>query len=295
MGEKLQKALADRGLGSRREMEGWIAAGRVRVNGRTATIGDRVAPQDAIVLDGRPLAKPRAAGTRVLMLNKRAGVIVSRRDPQGRPSAFDDLPPLPSGRWISVGRLDLQTTGLLLFTNRGDLAHKLTHPSTGIDREYAVRVTDQLEDGALRTLKAGVHVDGAVERLSDIRYYNGKGANHWYHVVIMEGRNREVRRLFDAVGVAVTRLKRVRYGPVALPPWLPRGARFELGPTDVAALATLVGVAPPRRRDRRGSRTERTVLIPYPRLPLGKSGPPRRGVEAASDNQPKEEPHVESR
>ena len=295
MGEKLQKALADRGLGSRREMEGWIAAGRVRVNGRTATIGDRVEPQDAIVLDGRALAKPRAAGTRVLMLNKRAGVIVSRRDPQGRPSAFDDLPPLPSGRWISVGRLDLQTTGLLLFTNRGDLAHKLTHPSTGIDREYAVRVTDQLEDGAMRTLKAGVHVDGAVERLSDIRYYNGKGANHWYHVVIMEGRNREVRRLFDAVGVAVTRLKRVRYGPVALPPWLPRGTRFELGPTDVTALATLVGVAPPRRRDRRGSRTERTVLIPYPRLPLGKSGPPRRGVEAAPDNQPKEEPHVESR
>ncbi len=294
MGEKLQKALADRGLGSRREMEGWIAAGRVRVNGRTATIGDRVAPEDAIVLDGRPLARPRAAGTRVLMLNKRAGVIVSRRDPQGRPSAFDDLPPLPSGRWISVGRLDLQTTGLLLFTNRGDLAHKLTHPSTGIDREYAVRVTDQLEDGAMRTLKAGVHVDGAVERLSDIRYYNGKGANHWYHVVIMEGRNREVRRLFDAVGVAVTRLKRVRYGPVALPPWLPRGARFELGPTDVTALATLVGVAPPRRRDRRGSRTERTVLIPYPRLPLGKNRPPRRS-EAASDNQPKEEPHVERR
>ena len=273
MGEKLHKALADRGLGSRREMECWIAAGRVRVNGRPANIGDRVEPDDAIVLDGRPLAKPRTSDARVLLLNKRAGVIVSRRDPRGRPSAFDNLPSLSSGRWISIGRLDLQTTGLLLLTNRGDLAHKLTHPSTGIDREYAVRVTNRLEDAALETLKEGVDVDGTVERLSDIRYYNGKGTNHWYHVVLMEGRNREVRRLFAAVDVAVTRLKRVRYGPVALPPWLPRGAQFELGPLDVAALAKLVGIASPRRRGRRPARDERSVLIPYPRLPLGKNPP----------------------
>ena len=175
------------------------------------------------MVDGQRLGKAAVARTRVLIANKRAGVIVSRRDPQGRPSVFDDLPRLRSGRWISVGRLDLQTTGLLLFTNDGELANKLAHPSTGIDREYAVRVFGRLEDAALERLKAGVVVNDRVEAFSDIRYYDGSGANHWYHVVLMEGRNREVRELFATEGVTVSRLKRVRYGPVILPPWLPRG------------------------------------------------------------------------
>lgn len=267
MSEKLQKTLADHGLGSRREMERWIADGRVVVNGQVAAIGARVRRRDDIVVDGRRLAPARPAAVRVLLLNKRAGVIVSRRDPQGRPSVFDDLPRLPAGRWLSVGRLDLNTTGLLLLTNRGELAHKLTHPSTGIDREYAVRVNGLLDDEALRSLKAGVQVDGAQQRFSDIRYYNGKGANHWYHVVLLEGRNREVRRLFAAVGVEATRLKRVRYGPVVLPPWLPRGTRVELGGRDVAALAGMVGLAAGKRRRRGSQPQERSVLIPYPSLP----------------------------
>lgn len=266
-GEKLQKTLADRGLGSRREMERWIAAGRVAVNGEVASVGTRVRRRDDILVDGRKLAPARAVSMRALLLNKRAGVIVSRRDPQERPSVFDDLPPLAQGRWMSVGRLDLQTTGLLLLTNHGALAHKLTHPSTGIDREYAVRVHGRLDAPALRALTTGVDIDGARERFSDIRYYHGKGANHWYHVVVLEGRNREVRRLFAAVGADVTRLKRVRYGPVVLPPWLPRGTRFELGARDLATLAGLVGVAAPKRRRRAAADDGRSVLIPYP--PLG--------------------------
>ena len=282
MTEKLQKTLADHGFGSRREMEKWIAAGRVLVNGQTADLGVRVGADDRIVVDGRALAAAPRVETRVLLLNKRAGVIVSRRDPKGRTSVFDDLPPLSSGRWISVGRLDLQTTGLLLLTNRGDLAHKLTHPSTGIDREYAVRVSNRLDDDALRLLKTGpsrrpapggVDIEERPEGFSDIRYYDGKGANHWYHVVLLEGRNREVRRLFEAAGVSVTRLKRVRYGPVALPPWLPRGTRFELGARDVSTLAALVGLASPKRRRRAPPRQERSVLIPYPRLVGGTAQP----------------------
>ena len=285
MNEKLQKTLADHGFGSRREMEKWIAAGRVTVNGEVAGVGLRVQAADRIVVDGRALVAAPRVETRILLLNKRAGVIVSRRDPKRRASVFDDLPPLPGGRWISVGRLDLQTTGLLLLTNRGDLAHKLTHPSTGIDREYAVRVSGRLDDDALRLLKTGPakrpgpggdaggrpggDAGGRKEGFSDIRYYDGKGANHWYHVVLLEGRNREVRRLFEAADVSVTRLKRVRYGPVVLPPWLPRGARFELGARDVATLTALVGLASPKRRRHAAPRQGRSVLIPYPRLAGG--------------------------
>ena len=264
MTEKLQKVLADRGLGSRRQLERWIAAGRVTVNGQVARIGARVDDTDDIVVDGRKVAKASGASCRVIVLNKRAGVIVSRRDPEGRPSVFENLPGLRTGRWISVGRLDLQTTGLLLFTNEGDLAHRLSHPSTGIDREYAVRVAGVLDDDALQRLKAGVDVEGRVESFSDIRYYDGTGTNHWYHVVLMEGRNREVRDLFASQGVTVNRLKRVRYGPVILPAWLPRGAWEEMGADDVAQLRATIGLAPgtPNRR----KQPSRSMLIPYPSL-----------------------------
>lgn len=280
MTEKLHKVLADRGLGSRREMERWIAAGRVAVNGQVAGIGMRVDPTDDLMVDGQRLGKAAVARTRVLIANKRAGVIVSRRDPQGRPSVFDDLPRLRSGRWISVGRLDLQTTGLLLFTNDGELANKLAHPSTGIDREYAVRVFGRLEDAALERLKAGVVVNDRVEAFSDIRYYDGSGANHWYHVVLMEGRNREVRELFATEGVTVSRLKRVRYGPVILPPWLPRGTWEEVGPRDIAQLQTLLGLPARRVHETRvraeSGRKPRSVLIPYPKLAATASKTPRR-------------------
>ena len=275
MTEKLQKTLADKGFGSRRQMERWIAAGRVTVNGQVARIGARVDNADDIVVDGRRVGKASAASCRVVVLNKRAGVIVSRRDPQGRPTVFEDLPGLRTGRWISVGRLDLQTTGLLLLTNDGDLAHRLSHPSTGIDREYAVRIAGRLDDDALERLRSGVEVDGRIESFSDIRYYDGSGANHWYHVVLMEGRNREVRELFAKAGAAVSRLKRVRYGPVILPAWLPRGAWEEMGPGDVARRRTTVGMAPGKLSRRKPP--SRSMLIPYPSLAAetvaGNNGP----------------------
>ena len=271
MGEKLQKVLAERGIGSRRELERWIAAGRVAVNGSAAHVGQRVEPGDVLAVDGRTLDRPSFSATRILVLNKRAGVIVSRKDPEGRASVFDGLPPLQTGRWLAVGRLDLQTTGLLLLANDGALAHRLSHPATGIDREYAVRVTGKLGAPALARLRAGVTVDGRTESFSDIRYYDGKGANHWYHVVLMEGRNREVRTLFASEGATVTRLKRVRYGPVVLPPWLPRGAWEEMSPKDTAQLRKLLGFDVPagagRRRGPKGAgRNRRSMLIPYPEL-----------------------------
>ena len=278
MSEKLQKVLADRGLGSRRTMEKWIAAGRIAVNGRPAKIGERIERDDAISVDGRRLDRRLTIKPRVLVFNKRAGVIVSRDDPERRPSVFDELPPLRTGRWISVGRLDLQTTGLILLTNDGALANRLMHPSTGIDREYAVRVSGQLDAAAETALKDGVDVDGRTERFSDIRYYNGSGTNHWYHVVLMEGRNREVRELFATQGVTVTRLKRVRYGPVILPPWLPRGTWEEMRGDETLQLRRIVGLGGDPGRSKAGKRRERTerngrnrgkgrsMLIPYPDL-----------------------------
>lgn len=270
-GEKLQKVLAAGGLGSRREMERWIAAGRVAVNRAVASLGDRVGPADEIAVDGAPLSRgkvPRnAAGDcRVLVINKRGGVIVSRRDPQGRTTVFEQLPALRHGRWISVGRLDMQTTGLLLATNDGALAHALSHPSTGIDREYAVRVDARLTPEIEQQLTAGVAIDGRPARFSDLRYYDGHARNQWYHAVLMEGRNHEVRKLFAAVGVTVTRLKRVRYGPVILPPWLPRGAFEEMARTEVARLRRTVGLSAATARQAASAPARgRSLLIPYPR------------------------------
>lgn len=269
MSEKLQKVLADRGLGSRRAMEKWITAGRVGINGRTATLGDRVEADDEVSLDGRKLERAPAIRARVLVLNKRAGVIVSRHDPERRTSVFDELPRLRTGRWISVGRLDIQTTGLLLLTNSGALANRLMHPSTGIDREYAVRVNGTLEPEAEAALRSGVTVGDRTESFSDIRYYNGSGTNHWYHVVLMEGRNREVRDLFASQGRKVTRLKRVRYGPVILPAWLPRGGWEEMRVDEVAELQRIVGIGKQRITKRLSDLKKtkgRSMLIPYPEL-----------------------------
>ena len=266
MSEKLQKVLADRGLGSRRAMEKWIVAGRVAINGRAAKLGDRVEPEDEVSVDGRRLERPPATRTRVLVLNKRAGVIVSRHDPDRRQSVFDELPRLRTGRWISVGRLDIQTTGLLLLTNNGELANRLMHPSTGIDREYAVRVNGTLDPDAEAALRSGVTVGDRTESFSDIRYYNGRGTNHWYHVVLMEGRNREVRDLFASQGLKVTRLKRVRYGPVILPAWLPRGAWEEMNTTEVQQLRRTVGLDDDALPQTAKSARGRSMLIPYPAI-----------------------------
>lgn len=269
--DKLQKLLADLGYGSRRQLEQWIAAGRIEVNGEPAHIGQRVSADDVVHVDGKPVSRAPGAGCRVLVMNKPAGVICTRHDPEGRTTVFDDLPPLRSGRWISVGRLDVQTSGLLLITNDGALAHRMMHPSTGLDREYAVRLKGRLSDEQLAALTEGIDVEGETLCFSDVQYYNGSGTNHWYHVVLMEGRNREVRRLFEAVGLTVSRLKRVRYGPVVLPSTLRNGQLRELAPADLKALYRLLRLplTLPRQRARRGGRHEReqSLLLPYPALP----------------------------
>ncbi len=264
--QKLQKVLAGRGLGSRRELEGWIAAGRVTVNGKTAHLGQRVAQDDILALDGRKLSARSKEPSRVLVLNKAAGVICSRRDPEGRRSVFEGLPNLRTGRWIAVGRLDIQTTGLLLLTNDGALAHRMMHPSTGLDREYAVRVEARLDDPELQALTTGVSVDGERLQFSDVRYFDGSGSNHWYHVVLMEGRNREVRRLFESVGVRVSRLKRVRYGPVMLPARVKRGAFAEMDQADLKALYRLLKLPLTPHRGNVGRKRRASLLLPYPSL-----------------------------
>lgn len=299
---KLQKLLADAGLGSRRELERWIASGRVSVNGIKATLGDRVNGTERIDVDGKALgARARSTGShaRVLLLNKSEGVICTRRDPEGRKTVFADVPTLRGGRWISVGRLDVATTGLLLLTNDGELANRMMHPSTGLDREYAVRTDVVLEDDQLAALKQGIESEGDTLRFADIRYFDGRGANHWYHVVLLEGKNHEVRRLFASVGAEVRRLKRVRYGPVLLPSWLRRGQRFELNNADVAALYKTLGLdvdlppeRPGRRNDRRGM-ADRSVLIPYPELPsvvgedAAKAGAAKSGKGARGEKAPR--------
>ena len=266
MSDKLQKILASHGLGSRREMEKWIVAGRVDVNGHTAKIGERVDETDRVAVDGRRLVFRGAQLPRVLVMNKREGVICTRRDPQGRVTVFDALPGIRQGRWLSVGRLDFNSSGLLMLTNDGELAHRLTHPVTGIDREYAVRVDGTLPREAIDSLLAGVDIDGETRRFSDLRYYNGRGGNHWYHVVLMEGRNHEVRNLFLSQGRRVSRLKRVRYGPVVLPSWLRRGQYSEMGAADLATLYGLLHL-PIAHLPAPRKAPSRSLLIPYPELP----------------------------
>lgn len=267
---KLQKVLAASGLGSRRVMESWIKEGRVTVNGDTAKLGIRVNQEDRISVQGKPFSWPMKNTPRICLMNKLSGWEVSQNPSTDAPSVFKFLPTIAVGRWLNVGRLDINTSGLILFTNDGDLANRLMHPSTGLDREYAVRVRAELSDEAVEQLRQGVMIEGRRQSFSDIRYYDGRAANHWYHVVLMEGRNREVKRLFESQGVLVSRLKRVRYGPVILPSWLKRGKSFELSSSDVQALCGLVGIdypepqtPPVRKQDSR-----RSVLIPYPDLEL---------------------------
>ena len=261
--EKLHKVLANAGLGSRRHMEQWIANGRVSVNGKPAAVGQRVSATDQIEVDGKPIRGAVRLNTRILAMNKCEGHHVTRIPPSGVTSVFDELPPLPVGRWISVGRLDVNTSGLLLFTNDGELAHRLMHPSSNVDREYAVRAGGVLEEEQMEAMTRGVEADGTLLKCSDIRYYNGRGTNHWYHVVLNQGRNREVRRLFQSQGLTVSRLKRVRFGPIALRSWVRKGKCHELVPGDVAALCRMVGHAQHGRPHRhpRPTRLVKSLLI----------------------------------
>jgi 23S rRNA pseudouridine2605 synthase len=223
----VQKVLAAAGLGSRREIEGWIAAGRVSVNGAVVTLGARASPADRILVDGKPVGVAKAEKPRVLLYHKPVGELVTRSDPQGRRTVFAALPP---GRWIAVGRLDLDSSGLLLFTDSGELANRLMHPRYGLEREYAARIRGELQPAEKKQLLEGIAFDGdAPGRFESIATYRaGEGTNRWYRVVLKEGRNREVRRLFEALGHPVSRLVRLRYGPVALPGDLAPGCWREL-------------------------------------------------------------------
>jgi 23S rRNA pseudouridine2605 synthase len=214
--EKLQKCLARYGIGSRRQMETWIAEGRVTVNGAVAQIGARVCADDVIAVDGKCLTKP-VIKTRVLMYHKPEGVVCTRRDPEGRPTIYEDLPPLPHGRWLYVGRLDINSAGLLLLCNDGDLVEKLLHPRYQVVREYRVRVFGHVSDECLATLLRGVHLEDGLARFETIECHGGKGINEWYQVSLREGKNREVRRLWESQGCKVSRLLRIRYGPIQLP------------------------------------------------------------------------------
>jgi len=227
--ERLHKVLAEAGIGSRREMEEWIIAGRVNVNGETAQIGQLVQPGDRVKVNGKLVTLHFSSrAPRILMYHKPEGEIVSRDDPDGRPSVFEALPRIRGGRWITVGRLDFNTSGLLIFTTSGELANKLMHPSFGLVREYAVRVMGELSDEAKKKLIAGVELEDGPAAFSSLEDGGGEGSNRWYRVTISEGRNREVRRMFEAVNCMVSRLIRVRYGPFALPPRLKRGKCLEL-------------------------------------------------------------------
>jgi len=240
--ERLHKVLAQAGVGSRRDMEEWIAAGRVSVNGEMAQIGQLVLPTDRVKVNGRLVNLRASAGraARVLLYHKPEGEIVSRDDPDGRPSVFNALPRMRGSRWIVVGRLDFNTSGLLLFTTSGELANRLMHPGTQLVREYAVRVLGQLGDDARRRLLEGVPLEDGPASFDSLVDAGGEGANRWVHVTLFEGRNREVRRLFEAVGCTVSRLIRVRYGPFVLPPRLKRGRCQELTETEVRRLEKLL-------------------------------------------------------
>lgn len=239
--------LARGGVASRREIEAWIQEGRLRINGAEAKLGDRLKSGDHLQLNGRVLHWEKYAQQppRVLAYHKPTGEVVTRRDPEGRPTVFTQLPKLVVGRWIAVGRLDLNTQGLLLLTNDGELANRLMHPSTAMEREYAVRLIGKVSDEMLERLKQGVELEDGKGHFDAIEFSGGEGANKWYHVTVREGRNRLVRRLWESQGVTVSRLIRLRYGPVALPERLKARTFYELQDEELSALMEFAGLKPP--------------------------------------------------
>ncbi len=242
--EKLQKLLARMGLGSRRQMEEVIKSGRVTINGEVALIGERVIKGDEIRVDGRLIRykSENEKRRRVIAYYKPEGEICSANDPEGRPTVFDRLPKLTNDRWVMVGRLDINSTGLLLFTNDGELAHRLMHPSNEIVREYAVRILGEVTPEIARTLTTGVMLEDGMASFDDIKTGGGDGVNKWYHVRLKEGRNREVRRLFESQGLTVSRLLRTHYGSIQLPKELRTGRFIELDKKDIQALTQLVNL-----------------------------------------------------
>ena len=281
---KLHKVLADAGVGSRREMEELIIAGRVSVNGEPAHIGQRVGPNDQVRVNGRPVTRPNAKKPpRIILYHKPAGEIVSHDDPEGRANVFARLPKIRVGKWLSVGRLDLNTEGLLILTTSGDLANRLMHPRYGAEREYAVRVLGELGKEQQDNLLNGIQLDDGMAQFGSLEYLGGEGSNRWYRVTLKEGRNREVRRMFDAAGVTVSRLIRTRFGEVVLPRNLRRGRWEELDGSLVTALMLQLGLLREDDADGAGARhgRERQPVSHDSALPPGFGTLERNGMNGA--------------
>ena len=277
---KLHKVLAEAGIGSRREMEELIIAGRVSVNGEPAHIGQRVGPNDQVRVNGRLIARAnKSKPPRVILYHKPAGEIVSHDDPEGRATVFARLPKLKVGKWLSVGRLDLNTEGLLILTTSGDIANRLMHPRYGAEREYAVRVLGELEPEQQERLVKGIELEDGEARFGVLEYLGGEGSNRWYRVTLKEGRNREVRRMFEAAGVTVSRLIRTRFGEIVLPRNLRRGRWEEIDPTMVQALMVQLGLLKDEGSER--GRGERQPLSHDSALPPGFGTPERNGMNGA--------------
>lgn len=234
--QRLQKVLAQRGVGSRREIESWIEAGQIQVNGKTAVLGTKVLPHDNITIEGRVVPGPAPSSTkhRVILYNKPVGEICTRSDPEGRITVFSHLPQLRNQRWISIGRLDINSSGLILFTTDGELAHRLMHPAANIEREYAVRVLGAVTKEIINKFLAGVTLDdGTTAKFHAVTFVGGSGANSWYNVTLTQGRYREVRRIWESQGLKVSRLIRIRFGAITLPRDLPEGKFRDLDVNDV--------------------------------------------------------------
>ncbi|MCP5291858.1 MAG: pseudouridine synthase [Burkholderiales bacterium] len=254
---KLQKLLAQKGLGSRREMEALIASGGVSINGRTAVLGARVSAQDRVQIGKRVIRFDFADRLpQVLLYHKPEGEIVSRSDPEGRPTVFDKLPHLKSSKWIAIGRLDFNTSGLLVFTTDGSLANRLMHPRFEMEREYAVRIIGELTAEQITQLTTGIQLNDGMASFDLLIEEGGEGINHWYRVVLREGRNREVRRMFEAIGVTVSRLMRVRFGPINLPPRIKRGQWMELNEKETRRMLALLARRQSGNSDRNEGETD---------------------------------------
>jgi len=258
--DRIQKFLAHQGVASRRQVDQMLQDGRISVNGQIAKPGDQVEGNEKIALDGKLIRIDRSdLKPKLLMYHKPVGEVCTRADPEGRTDVFSSLPGLGRGRWVSIGRLDINTSGLILFTNQGDLANRLMHPSFGVEREYAVRVHGAVNSDMLKQLELGVQLEDGLARFDQIIDSGGEGTNHWYHVIIKEGRNREVRRLWEAVGVEVSRLIRVRYDQFNLPKWLKPGKYRFFEDDAIASLYQRLNLDSPQpqekhRRARRGKR-----------------------------------------
>lgn len=256
--ERIQKYLANQGAGSRRQIDAMLQQGRISVNGKVAKPGDQIDGREKIAIDGKLLRLQRqVARPKILMYHKPLGEVCTRSDPEGRDTVYRNLPGLNQGRWVSIGRLDINTSGLLLFTNDGALANRLMHPSFEVEREYAVRVHGAVSADMLQQLRDGVELEDGPAHFDDILDSGGSGSNHWYHVILTEGRNREVRRLWEAVGVEVSRLVRVRYDEFKLPKWLKPGKSRFLDDDVVARVYQRLGLAQKDNKDSGSGRRRR--------------------------------------